>query len=132
MPTPPKPTIPVVVPGRGTVQVAPGRLARVVSVPAEHAPGAGVFRWQAVGDGTFKPCAVIHAHFVKLAEAARIFGVSHDTLRRLCIAGFIACRQPSPRNWQVETGSLSRHLQAVEEDREWWAAERVRRFSEAL
>ena len=129
----PRKTVPVAVQGIGIIQVAPGEFARkVADLPPDLAPAAGTVRWQAVGDGTFKPVVVIHDQYVKLIRAALHFGVVEQALRRLITAGFVKGRQPSPRAWQVEITSLSNHLRAVETDPEFWTPARVQKFSEAI
>jgi hypothetical protein len=120
-------------PGGRSIELAPGEVSRkVVALPADLAPVCGVFRWQAVGDGTYRPTARIHEQFVDLQVAVEALGVPRDTLRRLIDAGFIAGRKPSPMRRQVSLASLSKHLEAVENDPDFWTDARIKQFSQAL
>lgn len=120
-------------PGGKQIAPAPGALTgKVLALAPEHAPTHGIFRWQAAGDGTFKPVARIHDQFVDLQIAEDALGVPRFTLRRLILAGFVAGRKPSPSRWQVNIVSLSDHLATVESDPDFWTDARIKQFAEAL
>jgi hypothetical protein len=132
--TAPKAALPVtLLPGGRTILSAPGAItSKVLALSPEQAPPCGIFRWQAVGDGTFRPIARIHEQFVDLQVAVEALGIPRDTLRRLIDAGFVKGRKPSPMRRQVNLSSLSDHLDAVERDPDFWTEARIKQFAEAL
>lgn len=126
-------------PGNRTIEVGPGQVAaKVVPLPADAAPQVGVYHWQPVGDGTYRPVARIHDAYLSLPAAAKAFGLDtpdrggERLLMRLIAARFITGRKVSPGRWQVNLHSLSDHLRAVEADPDFWNEARTRQFSEAL
>ena len=129
----------VVLPGGRTIEVAPGVLAtRCIPAPEESIPRIGVFRWQAVGDDTYRATLRVHSLYLKVPLAVEAFGLENEgrageaLLRRLIRAQFVKGRASTPRRWEVDIVSLSQHLEAVEADPDFWTPERVKQFADAL
>lgn len=110
-------------PERGElVQVAPGRWAMKGGPDPEHIL-AEVFRHP---DGTlgFRPAG--YGRLAKLtAEVGALLGFEGQlhTVRRLARAGFIRFYQPSPCVYLLDLDSWFAHLDATEEDPDFWDPE---------
>jgi len=106
-------------PSRKAIEVAPG--VKMMALPREHVPEIAIIRWQAVGDGTYRPTLRIYEPRIRVMEAARLLDVPYRTLLRLCRGGFVESEQISPNNHQMSLSSWFEHMDKVRKDPEFWS-----------
>jgi hypothetical protein len=118
-------------PSRKLIEVAPG--IKVAPLAKEHVPEIAIIKWQAVGDGTYRPLVKVFDPEIRVTEAARILHIDYKTLRRLVDARFVDGTQPSPGFYQVNLASWFEHVERVRKDPEFWSRrENKQRYNDAL
>lgn len=88
---------------------------------------SGAFDLLPAGDGSFRAVPQKPLVMASITQAARITGISRDTIYRLYKAGFIAGDQPSPKKIRVDMTTLQTHRrESLKEG--FWTPERRNRF----
>jgi hypothetical protein len=118
-------------PSRKKIEIAPG--VRVAQLPREHVPELAIIRWQAIGDGTYRPIVKVYEPRIRVTDAARILGLDYRTLLRLFRAGMIEGEQIAPNNIQVSLTSWFEHVEKVRNDPEFWSRKtNIQKYRDAL
>jgi hypothetical protein len=118
-------------PSRKMAEVAPG--VKVAPLAKEHVPELAVIKWQAIGDGTYRPVVIINETDIRVSKAAKVLDIDYKTLLRLIRAGFIKSTQPAPRWLHMSLSSWFDHVERVRKDPEFWSRkENMQKYREAL
>jgi hypothetical protein len=120
-----------VFPSKRSVQVAPG--ITTLPAPQQILSELAIVRWQAMGDGTYRPIIKIYEDFVRVTHAAKILNIDYGTLRRLCTAGFVQSEQPGPHYLKMSLSSWFEHVERTRKDPDFWLnPKNLRRYRDAL
>jgi hypothetical protein len=122
-----------VMPTGKVIEVAPG--TRMLPIPRAdvHMESIAFVRWQAVGDGSYRPVYKVIDPDIRFTEAEKILKVPYRTLLRLVRGGFVKGEQITPGYWQMNLFSYFDHVERVRKDPEFWQREKNRRtYRDAL
>jgi hypothetical protein len=113
-------------PSRRKIEIAPG-VKVLQQLPREHVPEVALIKWQAIGDGTYRPILKTYELDIRVTDAMRVLHVHYQTLLRLCRGGFVDHVQVSPNNVMMSLSSYFDHIEKVRRDPEFWSKEKNRR-----
>jgi hypothetical protein len=122
---------------KAVVEFMPGRATEVEIFAVDRVPTYCVCRLVKLTDGKYGLVPQNWFGHVKLTERLpEELGLpcSYKILYYLCISGFIACTQTSPRSIWLDLGSLTDHFRRTEikeGEPSWWTKERLATYNTA-
>lgn len=101
--------------------------ARHSDLAAGQLPLVGIVEYVPIGDNCLRMVAQKPVALVSITKAAKLTGISRNTIYRLYKAGFIGGDQVSPKKIRVDLAGLNAWRKDSEQEG-FWTAERKQRF----